>query len=304
MFEGEARMARAIWSGAISFGLVNIPVKLHSAVSHKEVRFHMLHDADGARIQLRRFCSAEGVEVPYEHVVKGYEISKGRYVTVTAEELAAADPKGAHTVDIQDFVELTEIDPIYYDATYYLAPGRGARKAYGLLLEAMRRTGKVGIARVVLRTRQQLCCVRPMGDALALSTMNHADEIVSQDELELPKAAAPAARELEMAERLVASLTAPFDPTRYPDEHRQKIVALVERKAAGEEVVATPAEAPAKVVNLADALAASLAAARRGGAREREGEEGERATPRRAERRAPRQREAAHTAGRRKKKGA
>ncbi|HET9596321.1 MAG TPA: Ku protein, partial [Anaeromyxobacteraceae bacterium] len=236
-------MARAIWSGAISFGLVNIPVKLHSAVSHREVRFHMLHDADGARIQLRRFCSAEGVEVPYEHIVKGYEIAKGRYVTVTSDELEAADPKGAHAVDIQDFVDLGEIDPIYYDATYYLAPDRGAGKAYGLLLEAMRRTGKVGIARVVLRTRQQLCCVRPLGEALALSTMNHADEIVSREDLDLPKATPPAARELEMAERLVASLTAPFDPARYPDEHREKVLALIERKAAGEDVVAPPQEA-------------------------------------------------------------
>jgi DNA end-binding protein Ku len=288
-------MARAIWSGAISFGLVNIPVKLHSAVSHREVRFHMLHDADGARIQLRRFCSAEGVEVPYEHIVKGYEIAKGRYVTVTSDELEAADPKGAHAVDIQDFVDLGEIDPIYYDATYYLAPDRGAGKAYGLLLEAMRRTGKVGIARVVLRTRQQLCCVRPLGEALALSTMNHADEIVSREDLDLPKATAPAARELEMAERLVASLTAPFDPARYPDEHREKVLALIERKAAGEEVVAPPQKTPAKVVNLANALAANLAAAGRGG---------EGGAPARASRRGPRAREAARTAGRKKKKGA
>jgi len=298
-------MARAIWSGAISFGLVNIPVKLFSAVSHKEVRFHMLHDADGARIQLHRVCSAEGVEVPYEHVVKGYEVAKGRYVTVTSEELEAADPKGAHTVEIQDFVDLSEIDPIYYDATYYLAPDRGAGKAYGLLLGAMRRTGKVGIARIVLRTRQQLCCVRLLGDALAVSTMNYADEIVSPADLDLPKSSAPAPREMEMAERRVASLTAPFEPARYRDEHREKVLALVERKAAGEEVVAPSPEAPAKVVNLADALAASLAAARRGGGHGRQaGGAGERAAPHRAERRAPRPREAARTAGRRKKKGA
>src|SRR5512141_1199068 len=231
-------MPRAIWSGSISFGLVNIPVKLFSAVSQKEVRFHMLHDAAGARINLRRICSAEDVEVPYEHVVKGYELSKGRYVTVTAEELEAADPKGARTIDIQDFVEVAQIDPIYYDHTYYLAPDRGAEKAYGLLLEAMRASGKVGIARVVLRTKQTLCCVRPLAGALALSTMNYADEIVSQDELELPPAPAPAPRELEMAERLVASLTTRFAPERYHDEHREKVLALVERKAAGEQVVA------------------------------------------------------------------
>jgi len=293
-------MARAIWSGSISFGLVNIPVKLFSAVSHKEVRFHMLHDADGARINLKRFCSTENVEVPYEHVVKGYEISKGRYVTVTAEELEAADPKGARTIDIQDFVDLSEIDPIFYDQTYYLAPDRGAAKAYGLLLEAMRASGKVGIARVVLRTKQALSCVRPMGGALALSTMNYADEIVSPEALELPARPAPAPRELEMAERLVASLTTKFEPERYHDETREKILALIERKAAGEEIVAPPAEPAAKVVNLADALAASLAAAKRHATdgRERAAHE-----PHRAARRAPRQREAARTAGKRRKKG-
>ena len=294
-------MARAIWSGSISFGLVNIPVKLFSAVSQKEVRFHMLHDADGARINLRRICSAEDVEVPYEHVVKGYELSRGRYVTVTAEELEAADPKGARTIDLQDFVEVAEIDPVYYDQTYHLAPDRGADKAYGLLLEAMRASGKVGIARVVLRTRQTLCCVRPMGGALALSTMNYADEIVPAEELELPRARSPAPRELEMAERLVASLSTHFDPTRYHDEHREKVLALIERKAAGQEVVAPPSEPAAKVVDLADALAASLAAARHeGGAR---GGERTEAGSRHAARRAPRHREAAHTAGKRRRKG-
>jgi DNA end-binding protein Ku len=290
-------MARAIWSGSITFGLVNIPVKLFSAVSHKEVRFHMLHDKDGARIQLRRFCSAEETEVPYEHIVKGYEVSKGRYVTISADELAAVDPKGARTIDIEDFVALEEIDPIYYDATYYLAPDKGAGKAYGLLLEAMRRTGKVGVARFVLRTKQSLCCVRPMQGALALSTMNYADEIVSQDDVEVPKPPAPAPRELEMAQQLVASLTTAFQPERYRDEHREKVLALVERKAAGETIEAPAPERPGKVVNLADALAASLAAAKR--------HPPQRADADADERRAPR-REAAHTASkpRRRKKGA
>ncbi len=290
-------MARAIWSGSISFGLVNIPVKLFSAISHKEVRFHMLHDADGARINLKRFCSSEDVEVPYEHIVKGYELSRGRYVTLTAEELEAADPKGARTVEIQDFVELGEIDPIYYDQTYYLAPDRGAGKAYTLLLETMRKSGKVGIARVILRTKETLCCVRPMGDALALSTMNYADEVVDQGELELPENPVPAPRELEMAQRLVESLTTAFEPGRYHDTHREKVLALVERKASGEQVVAPPEEAPAKVVNLADALAASLAAARG-----RPGSAAGAPTPERAHRAAPR-REAARTAGHRKKRG-
>lgn len=255
-------MARAIWSGSISFGLVNIPVKLRPAVSRKEVRFHMLHQADGARIQLRRFCSAEGVEVPYEQIVRGYEIARGRYVELTDREIEAADPKGAHAVEILDFVELSEIDPIFYDQTYYLAPDRGASKAYGLLLDAMRSTGKVGIARVVLRTKQALCCVRPMGSALVLATMNYADEIVSADDLELPASGRPDPRELGLAERLVASLSTHFDPGRYRDEHREKLLALVSRKAAGEQVVAAPPARPPGVLNLAEALAASLAPAR------------------------------------------
>ena len=298
-------MARAIWSGSISFGLVNVPVKLFSAVSQKEVHFNMLHDKDGARINLKRFCSAEDVEVPYEHIVKGYEVSKGRYVTVTPAELEGVDPKASRTIDIQDFVELAEIDPIYYDHTYYLAPDKGAGKAYALLLEAMRRTGRVGIARVVLRTKEALCCVRPLGGALALSTMNYADEIVPVDELELPKEPAPAPRELEMAGRLVESLTTAFEPDRYHDTHREKVLALVEKKAAGEEVVLPPEAAPAKVVNLADALAASLAARRQGGAPEASGgaRHAEPAAEHAQTRRAAPRREAARSAGHRKKRG-
>jgi DNA end-binding protein Ku len=298
-------MPRAIWSGSISFGLVNVPVKLFSAVSQKEVHFNMLHDKDGARINLKRFCAAEDVEVPYEHIVKGYEVSKGRYVTVTPAELEGVDPKASRTIDIQDFVELAEIDPIYYDHTYYLAPDRGAGKAYALLLEAMRHTGRVGIARVVLRTKEALCCVRPLGGALALSTMNYADEIVPLDELELPKEPAPAPRELEMAERLVDSLTTAFEPGRYHDTHREKVLALVEKKAAGEEVVLPPEAAPAKVVNLADALAASLAARRQGGAVEAAGgvRHAEPAVEQPQARRAAPRREAARTAGHRKKRG-
>jgi DNA end-binding protein Ku len=256
-------MARAIWSGALSFGLVNIPVRLATAVSQKEVRFHMLHDADGGRIQLKRFCSIEGKEVPYEHIVKGYEVAKGRYVTVTREELEAFDPKATRTVEIHDFVDLSEIDPIYYESTYYLVPDKGAAKPYTLLLDAMRRSGKVAIATIVLRTKEYLSCIRPLGQALALSTMNHADEIVPEDELELPEAARPSERELHMAEQLVESLTAPFQPEKYPDVHRERVLALVEKKAEGQTIEA-PAEEerPAEVVSLADALSASLEAAR------------------------------------------
>lgn len=277
-------MARAIWSGALTFGLVNVPVKLFTAVQQKEVRFHMLHAKDGGRIRMKRFCSVEDREVPYEEIVKGFEVSKERFVTLSQEELAGLDAKATRTIEIRDFVDLAEIDPIYYESTYYLVPEATAAKAYRLLVDAMRRSGKVGIASFVLRTRESLCCVRPIEDALAISTMNRADEVVPVSSLEVPAATSPSERELQMAEQLVASLSAPFEPERYPDVRREQVLALVERKAAGETIEA-PAEeaAPAQVVSLADALSASLAAARK-----RAGEpEVEEAAPARGARRHP-----------------
>jgi DNA end-binding protein Ku len=261
-------MARAIWSGALTFGLVNVPVKLFTAVTQKEVRFHMLHAKDGARIRMKRFCSAEDREVPYEDIVKGYEVAKDRYVTLTPEELDAVNPKATRTIEIRDFVDLANIDPIYYETTYYLVPEKSAAKAYRLLLDAMRKTGKVAMATFVLRTREALCCVRPIEGALALSTMNRADEVVPVSSLEVPRASEPSDRELHMAEQLVGSLSAPFEPERYPDVYRDAVLEVVEKKAAGE-VIEPPAaeEGQARVVSLADALSASLAAARgRGGA--------------------------------------
>jgi DNA end-binding protein Ku len=257
-------MPRAIWSGALTFGLVNVPVKLFTAVAQKEVRFHMLHGKDGGRIRMKRFCSVEDREVPYEEIVKGYEVSKERFVTLAQEELEALGAKATRTIEIRDFVDLAEIDPIYYESTYYLVPEPTAAKAYRLLVDAMRRSGKVGIASFVLRTRESLCCVRPIEDALAISTMNRADEVVPVSSLEVPAASAPSERELQMAEQLVASLSAPFEPERYPDVHREQVLALIEKKAAGETIEAPPEEAaPAQVVSLADALSASLAAARK-----------------------------------------
>ena len=263
-------MARPIWSGSISFGLVSVPVKLFSATSPKEVRFHMLHDKDGARIQQKRVCSADGQEVPWEHIVKGFEISKGRYVTVAREELEAFNPRATKAIEIEDFVDLEQIDPIYYESTYYLVPDRGASKPYALLVEAMKKTGKVGVAKFVLRTKQYLCAVRPLGKALAVSTMLYADEVVSQDELEGLPESKPGERELKMAEQLIGSLESDFDIKKYKDDYREQVLALLERKAEGEEIVAAePAEAPrGKVVNLMDALQKSLAAAKKGELRE------------------------------------
>ncbi|MFL5359590.1 MAG: Ku protein [Myxococcales bacterium] len=261
-------MPRPIWSGSVSFGLVNVPVKLFSATSPKEIRFHMLHDKDGARIQQKRVCSAEEKEVPWEHIVKGFEISKGRYVSVSREELSAFDPKGSKSIDIEDFVDLSQIDPIYYERTYFLLPDKGAQKPYALLLEAMRKTGRVGIARFVLRTKQYLCAVRPMGKALALSTMLYHDEVVDQTELDgLPSSdSKPREKELHMAEQLVESLAAEFEPKKYKDTWREEVMGLLEKKAEGQEIVSeAPEEEPrGKVVNLMEALQRSLAAAKKG----------------------------------------
>src|SRR3954469_3601201 len=174
-------MPRAIWSGAISFGLVNVPVKLFAAVSPKDIHFHQLHDADGVRIQQKRVCPADGQEVPYENIVKGYEIAPDKYVVITPDELEALDPKKTRSIDIEDFVDLDEIDPLYYEHPYYLVPDTGASKAYKLLLQALGDSGKVAIARVVIRQKEYLTAIRPggeHGDVLTMETMLFADELI------------------------------------------------------------------------------------------------------------------------------
>jgi DNA end-binding protein Ku len=257
-------MPRSMWSGAISFGLVNVPIKLYSAVSRKTVRFNQLNKETGNRIQQRRVDPETGEDVPYEQIVKGFELTRERYVIVTPEELEALDPEKTRTIDIVDFVDLEEIDPIYYDHPYYLVPDKGAAKAYGLLLGAMERAGKVAIAKVVLRQKEQLVAVRPAGDLLMMETMIFHDEVVPQDELEELPAAKDlkvSDRELTMAEQLIDSLSTDFDPSRYRDEYREKVLELIERKAQGEEIAVQPeAPEPAKVPDLMAALEASLAA--------------------------------------------
>jgi len=264
-------MPRAIWSGAISFGLVNVPIKLYSATSQKTVRFHQLHDRDGVRIQQRRICPADGEEVPYEHVVKGFEVAPDRYVIVRQDELDALDPRHTKTIDLEAFVELAEIDPVYYDNAYHVAPAPGGAKAYALLLSAMEQAGKVAIGRFVLRTRQQLCALRPAGGVLTLSTMLYGDEVNAPDrldELEGVGDVEATRAEVAMAGQLIESLTVPFDPSAYRDEYRERVLELIERKAAGEEVAVQPAApAPAAVPDLMAALEASVAAVRGDGAR-------------------------------------
>ena len=257
-------MARPIWTGAISFGLVNVPVKLYTATSPKTVRFHQLSGKTGARIRQKRVDSTTGDEVPYEEIVKGYEITPDRYVMIDPDELDALDPKTTKTIDIEEFVDLDEIDPIYYDHSYYLAPTAGGAKAYRLLLDAMREAGKVGIGRVVIRSKQQLCALRPTGEVLTLTTMLWGDEVLSPDrldELESAGEAEASDRELRMAEQLIESLSADFEPDKFHDEYRARVIDLIERKAAGEEIAVQPeAEEPAAAPDLMAALEASLAA--------------------------------------------
>jgi DNA end-binding protein Ku len=261
-------MARAIWSGAISFGLVNVPIKLYSATSPKAVRFHQLSAKTGARIKQKRVDPTTGDEVAYEDIVKGYELSPDRYVRIEPDELDALDVKATKTIDIEEFVNLDEIDPIYYDHSYYLAPTAGGAKAYRLLLDAMRESGKVGIGRVVLRSKQQLAALRPTGEVLTLTTMLWGDEVLSperMDELESVAEAEATPRELKMAEQLISSLSSHFEPDRFHDEYRERVLDLIERKAAGEEIEIQPqAEEPAAAPDLMAALEASLAAVNSG----------------------------------------
>ncbi len=260
-------MARSIWTGTISFGLVSVPVKLYSAVSRKTVRFHQLNAKTGVRIQQRRVDPSTGDEVAYEDIVKGFELSPDRYVVIAPDELEALDPARTRTIDIEDFVDLDQIDPIFYDHPYYLAPAAGGTKPYRLLLDAMRETSKVAIARVVIRQKEQLVAIRAVGDVLAMATMVFADEVLDAqriDELDAVTEVKTTKRELDIAKQLVQSLAGDFEPARYRDEYRDQVLALVERKAAGEEIAVAPArqEAAAPAPDLMAALKASLDAVR------------------------------------------
>ncbi|MEM9564477.1 MAG: Ku protein [Actinomycetota bacterium] len=259
-------MPRAIWSGAISFGLVSVPVKLFSAVSRKTVRFNQLDSETNSRVKQKR-VNADGDEVPYEQIVKGYEVAKDSYVIVTDDELASLSPKASRMIDITDFVSEEEIDPVFYDSAYYLVPDELARKSYALLAKALDESGRVAIASFVMRTKQYLVAIRPSQGTLMMSTMVYADEVV-------PVADVPGFEELEdieitdaemaMAGQLIDSLTTDFEPERYHDNYREQVLDLLEAKAAGE---VRPVEAPAAaddaaVIDLLAALEASVSAAK------------------------------------------
>ncbi len=260
-------MARAIWSGSISFGLLNVPVKLYSAVSKKSVSFRELRESDGSRVRHKRVAEADGEEVEYGDIVKGYEIAPEQYVVITKDELEELDPKKTRAIEISDFVDLDEIDPIYFDHPYYLGPDKGAERAYALLVKAMADSKKVAIARFVLRNRESLAALRPMGDVMTMATMRFADEVVSPEEItELfaEDVEAPKKKELDMAKALIDSLADDFDPDSYHDQYREELLSLIERKAKGESIVAAPTEdaQPTKAPDLMAALEESLAAVR------------------------------------------
>ena len=260
-------MARAIWTGAISFGLVTVPVKLYSAVNRKTVRFHQLSSKTQTRVQQKRVDSETGEELEYQELLKGYELAPDRYVVIAAEELDTLAPEKTKTIDIEDFVELAQIDPVYYDHPYYLAPGPGGAKPYSLLLSAMDETSKVAIARVVIRSKEQLVAIRPVSGVLGMATMLFADEVLSPqgiEEMPDPSKLKTSARELEIAKQLVDSLATDFEPERYHDTYREQVLELIERKAQGEEIaVAPPPEAPREPApDLMSALKASLEAVR------------------------------------------
>jgi DNA end-binding protein Ku len=250
-------MPRAIWSGAVSFGLVSIPVKLYNAVSRKSVSFNQIDSRTGARIRYKKVSDQDGEEVPAEAIVKGYALSSGDYVLLGDDELGALDPEASRTVEIEQFVDLDEIDPIYYDAAYYAAPDKAARKPYALLVKAMEEQNRVAIARFVMRSKQYLSVLRADDGVLVLSTMVYADEVNDPAELmELTDVddVEVSDRELRMARQLVDSLTEEFDPGKFEDTYRHRVLDLIERKAAGEEVLAPPT--PAAETQLVDLMAA------------------------------------------------
>ena len=258
-------MARAIWSGSISFGLLNVPVKLYSAVARRSIALREIRDSDSARIKHRRVAEGTDEEVPYENIVKAYEITPGQYVPISKDEMSSMAPEKTRAIDVQDFVDLDEIDPIYFDSPYYLGPADGAEKAYSLLAAAMEASGKVAIARFVFRNKEHLAAIRTSGGVLTLTTMRFADEVVAASELEevLPaKAPKVAKKEQEMAEQLIESLSTDFKPGAYRDEYREQLLGLIERKAEGKEIVASEAEAPkaTKAPDLMAALEESIAA--------------------------------------------
>ncbi|MGZ3497881.1 MAG: non-homologous end joining protein Ku [Vulcanimicrobiaceae bacterium] len=254
-------MAHAIWSGSINFGLVNIPVKVFTAVKPNELSFNLLHAKDEGRIKYERICTLDGKPVPWDEIVKGYEYEKGHYVILTDEDFKKVNPEATQSVDILEFVELEKIDPIFFDKPYYLEPTKQGRHAYALLREALSASKRVAIARVVLRTKEYICAVKPEGEALVMELMHWADEIVERSSLELPESVKLPEGEMKMAKMLIDSMTVDeFEPEKFTNTYHEELMAMIEARAAGKELPQAPKKAPArgKVVNLMDVLQQSL----------------------------------------------
>ncbi|MBI4260841.1 MAG: Ku protein [Actinobacteria bacterium] len=255
---------RTMWKGAISFGLVSIPIRMYPATEEKTLRFNQLHEEDGGRIRYKRVCAVDGEEVPYEEIVKGYEIEKDRYVILTDEDFDAVPVESSRAIDIQQFVDLEEIDPIYFQKTYYLVPEETGVKAYRLLQEAMSENGKVGIAKVAFREKEHLAALRFKDGVMVLETMYWPDEIRATEFEELDKDVKVRPQEVQMAQTLIENLSEEWDPDQYRDEYREALMDIVQKKAAGEEITVVEEPEPARVVDLMEALKASVEAAKRG----------------------------------------
>jgi DNA end-binding protein Ku len=255
-------MPRAIWKGSISFGLVNIPIALYPATRREELKFRLLRESDLSPVNYKRVAEKDGREVPWDQIVKGYEYEKGKYVVLKDEDFQRVDLEATQTVDIQDFVDQEEIDPMFFYKPYYLEPQKGGDKAYALLRDALKDTNKVGIAKVVIRTRQYLAGVKPEDGALVLELMHFADELADSDKLHVPKKAEVGKREMNMAKSLIDSMSSKWNPEKYKDDYRQALMEVIEEKveAGGKEIEEKPRKAPkpTKVIDLVSVLQKSL----------------------------------------------
>jgi DNA end-binding protein Ku len=283
-------VAHAIWTGAINFGLVTIPVKLQTAIRTSDLRFNFLHKKDEGRINNVRRCSVCGEEVAYADIERGYEVEKGRYVVLTDEDFERVNVEATQSVDIVQFVDLTEINPMYFDKPYYLEPEKRGRHAYALLREALKESGKVGVAKVVIRSKEHLAALKPNGDALVLELMHFADEIVDQSTLDFPAVEKPHENEMKVAKMLIDTMSEPFDATKFRDTYREEVLAMIEVRAAGQEMPKTESKPAARsnVVNLMDVLQKSLEESKKrasGSASSRASEEREETKPKKTTRR-------------------
>jgi len=257
-------MARAIWSGSISFGMVSIPVKLYGATESKDISFHLVHATCGTRLKQVRWCPTDEVEVPWNETVRGYEYAKDEYVTLTDKDFEKLPLPSRHTIDLTAFVKATEIDPVYYERSYFLAPEERAEKAYALLLQALDKKGLTALATITIRKKEQLCALRPRDGVVMLETLFYPDEVRLEHGVDLDRTRV-SERELEMAFTLIELLRKPFEPEEYHDHYREALARLIDAKLEGREVVKSPPARETKVIDLADALRKSVEAARKGG---------------------------------------